>query len=243
MILHTISHNSALDEVQEKLFLLSHDHKVLELMQLDLSTMEQYFNIHCNEEQQIRTVVAMFNYYSREYSKDNFQTMEIFLRKALERVHEILCAEHNVFLQEQEDNNLSLVYSSEMVKQLVVITWLFYEDEEERNSNPNVYSSIMDAIIGILFHFSEDLEKSYDEEKVINLGKIICLIKCEIHKDKDVVFLDILIDLFNKHLELYQKYRAGIEDHDNILNSYIQFLFEIMEAVFFYFLQPAKQKL
>ena len=89
---------------------------------------------------------------------------------------------------------------------MIVITWLFYEDEEESNSNPNNYSAIMDAIIGIMQNFSDDLEKEYCEEKVSTLAKIVCLIKCEIHKDKDIVFLDILIEMFNKHMSLYKKY-------------------------------------
>lgn len=102
----------------------------------------------------------MFNLFNqREYSKDNFQAVEIFLKKAFEKINEILSAQKNHFLQFSEDNNLNVVFSTEVVKQLIVITWLFYEDEEERNSNPNHYSAIMDAILGIMQHFSEDLEK------------------------------------------------------------------------------------
>jgi acyl carrier protein len=92
----------------------------------------------------------------------------------------------------------------ETVRHLVVIAWLFYEDEEESNSNPNTYSAIMDSIVEIMWSFSEDLEKEFNEEKVKTLAKIVCLIKCEIHKDKDIVFLDMLIELFNKHMGLYR---------------------------------------
>ena len=94
----------------------------------------------------------------------------------------------------------------------------------------------MDSIIGILNYLSDEIEKEFNEENVSTLAKIICLIKCEIHKDKDVVFLDILIDLFSKHLQFYRKYEKQVDQFPNILNCYVQFLFELLEAMFFYFL-------
>lgn len=127
-----------------------------------------------------------------------------------------------------------------MVSQLLIITWLFYEDEEERFSNMNLYSSIIDNILSILNFYSSHLEQEYNEDILANLAKIICLIKCEIHKDKEVVFLDVLLRLFEKHITLYYKYKPLITEYQNVLNFYIQFLFEIIEALFFYFLQPAK---
>ncbi len=69
---------------------------------------------------------------------------------------------------------------------------------------------------------------------------MICMIKSEIHKDKDVVILDLLLKLFNKHTNLYYKYRSLITNHKNVLNQYILLLFELIEAMFFYFLEPAK---
>lgn len=65
----------------------------------------------------------------------------------------------------------------------------------------------MDSILNIIEYYNIELEKGYNQQYVHNMAKIVCMIKNEVHKDKEVVFLGVLLDLFDKHLTLYNKHK------------------------------------
>lgn len=65
----------------------------------------------------------------------------------------------------------------------------------------------MDSVLRLINYYNIELTKSYNKNYVFNLAKIICMIKNEVHKDKEIVFLDVLLNLFDTHLTLYNKYR------------------------------------
>ena len=101
-----------------------------------------------------------------------------------------------------------MIISDDFINNLIMTAWLFYEEDEERSIDPMPYASIIDVILNCLEFYSNQLEIGYDIKKIVNMSKMICMIKSEIHKDKDVVILDLLLKLFNKHTNLYYKYRS-----------------------------------
>lgn len=70
--------------------------------------------------------------------------------------------------------------SDTFINHLIVITWLFYEEDEERSKDKMQYSIIIDIILNLLEHHTESLKKKFEIYKVVNIIKMICMIKGEI---------------------------------------------------------------
>ena len=196
------------------------------------------------EKNQIETLQILYSHYeSLEIKKDSYLDFENFLRKILINLNNCLLLKKGIFETIQEKENFQIINSDKIIHQVIIITWRFFEEEIEGASNSSKYSQMIDIILNIATTTSESLEKSYNPLKIINLLKIIVMLKNEIQKDKEIVFLPILIKMFNKHITLYNDNYSKITNYPNVLNLYTQLLFELIEALFFYFIDPAKPNL
>ncbi len=77
----------------------------------------------------------------------------------------------------------------------MIVIWLLYEEEdgEPRVMSP-VYYLIMDQVLVLVERYTLQLKENYSEEIAITLQKLFILIKCEVTKDKNYIFLDVLLN-------------------------------------------------
>ena len=200
---------------------------------------ESIFREVRGSENQIQLLQQMFVFYGdQESSSATYFSFEVFLRKLFQQVARELGEGRG-----EEPQFPWLEVNDEFIYSLIITTFLFYEEIVDKQKDRMNYHIIMDVVLDIFDHHSRSLERAYSREKVISLIKMVCTLKIEIQKDKDVVLLDLLLDFFDQHMTLYSRYRDDIPSYENVLNPYVLLLFELIEAIFFYFLEPAKTQL
>ena len=215
-------------------------------LDVPLDSMKKFFTIPCPSVVSLDLLNICYQYYSTlEFKKEYFDKFENLLYMILEKVNQQTYLASKGVGSEITDtkNHVSLTLDNELLNEIVITVWLFYEEENtSRISEPN-FSVTFDLMINLLYYYDGILRQGYNEKVLYNISKIFFLIKNEIYKDKEVVIIEILLDLLYEHVKLYNKQRANIKSIKDVMNPYIQFLYEIVESIFFYFIDPAKSSL
>ncbi len=139
-----------------------------EVKKIPISCFERIFATASTESTQIRTSIALFNYFnSLDYEKENFNHFEVFLKKILEKIdHTFQARQGNLIVtSDPDDNPFYIVVSDKFVHHTIIMAWLFYEEEntDDTNNLTPQYSSVIDTLLNIMEYYSQELEKKLDE--------------------------------------------------------------------------------